>query len=86
MITSLDKYELEFEENINGKITKVKGNRMSDKVTTQKPTAKAVKKTKNTLSVYTYLNFKRFGVAVAIDDGIKITVLWFETHIKFEKK
>ncbi len=60
--------------------------KMSDKVTTQKPTAKAVKKTKNTLSVYTYLNFKRFGVAVAIDDGIKITVLWFETHIKFEKK
>jgi len=41
---------------------------------------------KNTLSVYTYLNFKRFGVALSIDDGIKITILWFETHIKFEKR
>jgi hypothetical protein len=58
---------------------------MSDTVKTKQPTAKVDKK-KNTLSVYTYLNFKRFGLAVAIDDGIKITVLWFETHIKFEKK
>lgn len=43
-------------------------------------------KTKNTLSVYTYLNFKQFGLAARIEDGIKITVLWFETHIKFEKR
>lgn len=42
--------------------------------------------TKNTLSVYTYLNFKQFGLAIRIDDGIKTTILWFETHIKFEKK
>lgn len=45
-----------------------------------------VTKTKNTLSVYTYLNFKQFGLAIRIDDGIKTTILWFETHIKFEKK
>lgn len=43
-------------------------------------------KTKNTLSVYTYLNFKRFGVMASIDDGIKINILVFETHIKFEKR
>ena len=43
-------------------------------------------KTKNTLSVYTYMNFKQFGLAARFEDGIKITVLWFETHIKFEKK
>jgi hypothetical protein len=52
-----------------------------------KPTVKhKVTKTKNTLSVYTYLNFKQFGIAVRIDDGIKVTLAWFETHIKFEKK
>jgi hypothetical protein len=43
-------------------------------------------KTKNTLSVYTYMNFKQFGLAIRIESGIKITVLWFETHIKFEKR
>ncbi len=43
-------------------------------------------KTKNTLSVYTYMNFKQFGLAVRIEDGLKITVLWFETHITFEKR
>ena len=47
---------------------------------------KVTEKKKNTLSIYTYLNFKRFGVAVALDNGIKITVLWFETHITFEKR
>lgn len=47
---------------------------------------KAVKKAKNTLSIYTYLNFKQFGLAIRTDDGIKTTVLWFETHIKFEKR
>lgn len=41
---------------------------------------------KNTLSIYTYLNWKRFGLSVAIDNGIKVNVLWFETNIKFEKK
>ncbi len=48
--------------------------------------AKKVVKTKTTLSVYTYLNFKRFGVLVSLDDGIKINILVFETHIKFEKR
>lgn len=57
---------------------------MESKVTTKKP--KQQTKQKSTLSIYTYLNFKRFGLAVAIDEGIKITVLWFETHIKFEKR
>lgn len=44
------------------------------------------KKPKVTLTVFTYLNFKRFGLSVAIDDGIKINILWFETHIKFERR
>ncbi len=52
----------------------------------KRPKAKKTVKAKNTLSIYTYLNFKQFGLAVRIDDGIKITVLWFETNIKFEKK
>lgn len=41
---------------------------------------------KNTLSVYTYTNWKRFGLSVAIDNGIKVNILIFETHIKFEKR
>ncbi len=52
-----------------------------------KPQVKHSKtKTKNTLSVYTYMNWKQFGLAVRIENGIKITVLWFETHITFEKR
>lgn len=66
------------------KIFKKKDLEMENKVTTKKP--KQASKPKTTLSIYTYLNFKRFGLAVAIDEGIKITVLWFETHIKFEKR
>lgn len=58
---------------------------MEAKVKSQVKHSKTEKK-KNTLSVYTYLNFKQFGVAIRIDDGIKTTLLWFETHIKFEKK
>lgn len=54
-------------------------------VTAKKPNTK-VDKQKNTLSIYTYLNFKRFGVMLSIDNGIKINILWFETHIKFEKR
>lgn len=81
---------IEYEETAlqNGKkmkIFKKKELNMEAKVKSQVKHSKTEKK-KRTLSVYTYLNFKRFGVAVAIDDGIKITVLWFETHIKFEKK
>lgn len=71
----------------NGKMRKLfkkKELNMESKVTTKKP--KQQTKQKSTLSIYTYLNFKRFGLAVAIDEGIKITVLWFETHIKFEKR
>lgn len=66
------------------KLFKKKELNMESKVTTKKP--KQQTKQKSTLSIYTYLNFKRFGLAVAIDEGIKITVLWFETHIKFEKR
>lgn len=66
------------------KLFKKKDLEMESKVTTKKP--KQASKPKTTLSIYTYLNFKRFGLAVAIDEGIKITVLWFETHIKFEKR
>ena len=53
-----------------------------------KPTVKHSKteKKKNTLSIYTYMNFKQFGLAGRFEDGIKLTFLWFETHIKFEKK
>ena len=82
---SLDDYPTRYED--TGKNYKLsKGIReMSDKAPTKRPVKKETKQ-KTTLSVYTYLNFKRFGLAVAIDDGIKITVLWFETNIKFEKK
>ena len=66
------------------KIFKKKDLEMESKVTIKKP--KQASKPKTTLSIYTYLNFKRFGLAIAIDEGIKITVLWFETHIKFEKR
>lgn len=59
---------------------------MSNDKMAKRPKEKKAVKTKNTLSVYTYLNFKQFGLAIRIDDGIKTTVLWFETHIKFEKK
>ena len=68
------------------KLFKKKELDMESKVTTKKPTTKKAPKPKSTLSIYTYLNFKRFGLAVAIDEGIKITVLWFETHITFEKR
>jgi len=57
---------------------------MEAKVLTKTPHIKVDKK-KNTLSIYTYLNFKRFGLSIAIDNGIKVNVLWFETNIKFEK-
>lgn len=65
------------------KIFRKKDKDMNDKVETKKPSK--VNKKKMTLSIYTYLNWKRFGVSVAIDNGIKINILWFETNIKFEK-
>jgi hypothetical protein len=78
---------MEYEETPDGnkkrKMFKKKELSMDSKVKTKKPTTKSVK---TTLSIYTYLNFKRFGLAIAIDEGIKVTVLWFETHIKFEKR
>ena len=67
------------------KLFKKKELNMEAKVKSQVKHSKTEKK-KNTLSIYTYLNFKQFGLAVRIDDGIKTTVLWFETHIKFEKR
>jgi len=81
--------KLEYEEtpdnNKKRKIFKKKELNMEAKVKSQVKHSKTEKK-KSTLSIYTYLNFKQFGLAVRIDDGIKTTVLWFETHIKFEKR
>lgn len=82
---TLQDYPLHFEDTATKNKLRKKDLKMSDKAPTKKPTT-AVVKTKNTLSVYTYLNFKRFGVMVSIDDGIKINILVFETHIKFEKR
>lgn len=62
------------------------GNNIFRKKDKEVKEVKTEKKLKNTLSVYTYLNWKRFGVSVAIDDGIKVNIAWFETNIKFEKK
>lgn len=84
-MSSLDSFELHYEDTAKGKKLRKKDLKMSDKVTTKQPTTKVDNK-KTTLSIYTYLNWKRFGVSLAIDDGIKVNVLWFETHIKFEKK
>lgn len=67
------------------KLFKKKELNMEAKVKSEVKRSKTEKK-KNTLSIYTYLNFKQFGLAIRIDDGLKTTFLWFETHIKFEKK
>lgn len=86
----MKKQPIYYEETpLNGKMRKIfkkKELDMESKVETKRPTTKKVDKVKNTLSVYTYMNFKRFGLSIAIDNGIKINVLWFETHIKFEKR
>ena len=78
-------YEETLDNNKKRKIFKKKELDMEAKVKSQVKHSKTEKK-KGTLSIYTYLNFRQFGLAVRIDDGIKITVLWFETHIKFEKR
>lgn len=80
----LQDYPLHYEDTSKTNKLRKKDLKMSDKVSTKKPSTETKQKT--TLSVYTYLNFKRFGVMVSIDDGIKINVLCFETHIKFEKR
>ena len=77
-------YEETADNNKKRKMFKKKELNMESKVSTKKP--KPVVKQKTTLSIYTYLNLKQFGLAVRIEEGIKITVLWFETHIKFEKR
>lgn len=81
--------KLEYEEipdnNKKRKIFKKKELNMEAKVKSQVKHSKTEKK-KRTLSVYTYMNWKQFGLAVRIENGIKTTFLWFETHIKFEKK
>lgn len=73
----------EMKDNIIKKNIYRKKDKQMSEVTTKQP--KVIKK-KNVLSIYTYLNWKRFGVSVALDDGIKINIAWFETNIKFEKK
>lgn len=88
MNQGLTDYTLYYEEMPDKKLKRTiftkKGKDMSNKVESNRPKEKKVK-TKTILSVYTYLNFKRFGLSVAIDDGIKINVLWLETNVKFEK-
>lgn len=81
---------IEYEETAlqNGKkmkIFKKKELNMEAKVKSQVKHSKTEKK-KRTLSVYTYMNWKQFGLAVRIENGIKTTFLWFETHITFEKR
>ena len=78
-------YEEADEGNKKHKLFRKEQLNMDSKVKSQVKHSKTEKK-KSTLSIYTYLNFKQFGLAVRIDDGIKTTVLWFETHIKFEKR
>ena len=71
---------MKYEETGNNKIFKEKDLIVKDKEVNK------VDKKKSTLSVYTYMNWKRFGVSVSIDDGIKINIAWFETNIKLEKR
>lgn len=79
--------KLEYEETPdNNKKRKIFNKKELDMEAKVKSQVKHNDKKKNTLSIYTYLNFRQFGLAVRIDDGIKTTVLWFETHIKFEKR
>lgn len=81
--------KLEYEEipdnNKKRKIFKKKELDMEAKVKSQVKHSKT-EKNKITLSVYTYMNWKQFGLAVRIENGIKTTFLWFETHITFEKR
>lgn len=82
----MDKIKLYYEEPENIKSFFRKGEkRMDSKVKSTMPKQKPIEKTKKTLSIYTYMNFRQFGLAVRIEDGIKVTLLFFETHIKFEK-
>lgn len=67
------------------KLFKKKELNMEAKVKSQVKHSKTAKK-KSTLSIYTYMNWKQFGVAGRFEDGIKLTFLWFETHITFEKR
>lgn len=86
----MKKQKLYYEESglINGKMRNIFRKEDKDMENKTKSTVKHSKteKKKNTLSIYTYLNFKQFGIAARFEDGIKVTILWFETHIKFEKK
>lgn len=81
--------KLEYEEtpdnNKKRKIFNKKELDMEAKVKSQVKHSKTEKK-KSTLSIYTYMNWKQFGLAVRIENGIKTTFLWFETHITFEKR
>lgn len=81
------KKPLSYEETVDKKSKNIfsKKDKKISEVVTKKLTAK-VDKNKNTLSIYTYMNWKRFGISVAIDDGIKINILCFEISIKFERK
>lgn len=75
-----------FFEEMYDKIIKKNIYRKKDKTMSEVKEKKPVDKKRNTLSIYTYLNLRRFGISVALEDGIKINIAWFETNIKFEKK
>ena len=80
-------YEELNNKKINKKVFKKEDREMKKNKIIEGKEIKQVKfKTKNTLSVYTYVNLRRFGLCISLDDGIKINVLWLETHIKFEKR
>ncbi len=72
----------------SGKMSKIfrkEEKNMEAKVKSTVKHSKTEKK-KSTLSVYTYMNWKQFGLAGRFENGIKLTFLWFETHITFEKR
>lgn len=79
-MSSLDSVELHYEDMVTKNKLRKKDLKMSKEIKEKKP------KTKTILSIYTYMNWKQFGLAVRIENGIKTTFLWFETHITFEKR
>ena len=87
---ALDDYPMHFEDIADKNKLRKKDLRMEkSKVTTKKSvkgTDTKVEKGKKTLSIYTYMNWKQFGIAGRFENGIKLTFLWFETHITFEKR
>lgn len=74
---------MRYEETNGKKIFKKK-----DLIMKQIKEIKQTIKTKSTLSIYTYMNWRQFGLSIStvVGQGIFINILWFETNIKFERK